>query len=430
VVVRMLVTSLLSALASATPPRLLVYVPTHLSDDHAACLTCWPAMLAHAPLLRTADVLVYAGGPAAAVPAARLSWESIVKALPNRNATIFFSTFNPGYQSGAKYAMHVALRSGWFGGYDWVVRMNPDVMVLNETELARPVSSAQYAGVFANCAHSHSCREPGCVRGIIQTDIFAVRPTAFDHGAFACWNTSSTRIKASRQHGGPLCDGRAEDQAKAAFRPIVMRGADYWLNPGKPSYKCRIDSHGLRHVNMRRPGDEQLCDARCSAWSAPSFRASDSSRPRRRRPLADSGSLARALDVTDSAAHVSAHQTNLSTDRHTARAPGCRRVEVVAEEASSRLALVPPAPLGRVAVVVAFCTANVSWLADAVQQLRDQGASSVEVSVYSKCGRTLDAAAAACCNVTLHTLPNVGRCDHTYAHYIAESYDKLPDSVA
>ena len=155
--------------------RLLLYLATHLSDDHAACLTCWPAMLAHAPLLRTADVLVYAGGPAAAVPAARLSWQSIVNALPNRNATIFFSVFNPGYQDGAKYAMHVALTSGWFDAYEWVVRINPDVMVFDESRLTLAMaglfgpSPGRYEGVFASCRRNKPCYGRGCEHGLIQT---------------------------------------------------------------------------------------------------------------------------------------------------------------------------------------------------------------------------------------------------------------------
>ena len=215
--------------------RLLLYLATHLSDDHAACLTCWPAMLAHAPLLRTADVLVYAGGPAAAVPAARLSWESIVNALPNRNATIFFSSFNPGYQDGAKYAMHVALTSGWFDAYEWVVRINPDVMVFDESRLTLAMaglfgpSPGRYEGVFASCRRNKPCYGRGCEHGLIQTgaslaavpqplsrafvtasslhatartdahrsplcapraDVLAVRPDVAPRDAFACWRTS------------------------------------------------------------------------------------------------------------------------------------------------------------------------------------------------------------------------------------------------
>jgi len=276
VVVRMLVTSLLSALASATPPRLLVYVPTHLSDDHAACLTCWPAMLAHAPLLRTADVLVYAGGPAAAVPAARLSWESIVKALPNRNATIFFSSFNPGYQDGAKYAMHVALTSGWFDAYEWVVRINPDVLVFDESRLTLAMaglfgpSPGRYEGVFASCRRNKPCYGRGCEHGLIQTDVLAVRPDVVPRDAFACWNSSVPRSDPECGFARNGAESHAEEQATRAFRPIVQRRADAWLNLNHTSGSlCRINTGGLRHVDThKRPSDRLLCAKACPVWKA------------------------------------------------------------------------------------------------------------------------------------------------------------------
>ncbi len=41
---------------------------------------------------------------------------------------------NPGYQEGAMLALSVAGGNRWFRPYDWVIRLNPDVLILTQME--------------------------------------------------------------------------------------------------------------------------------------------------------------------------------------------------------------------------------------------------------------------------------------------------------
>ncbi len=257
--------------------RVLLYVTTHLSIWHTDCMQCWPAMLARSPTLRTADVLVYAGA-STATDALRARWRDLLRGLPNPTGRIHFSDFNPGYESGASYAMHVALIGGWFDGYDWVVRLNPDVVVLDESLLVKLMRGG-HEGIFVNCGRLAGalenravCDGPGCTRGIIHTDFFAVRPDSLARDAFAGWNRSSVRVQSDGNAASTARAGKeslAEIRVTRAFRPIVERRADAWLNvePSKPA--CRVQEGGLRHAHPRaRHVDTMLCDARCSAWTS------------------------------------------------------------------------------------------------------------------------------------------------------------------
>ena len=259
--------------------RVLLYVTTHLSTWHTDCMQCWPAMLARSPTLRTADVLVYAGA-STATDALRARWRDLLRGLPNPRGRIHFSDFNPGYQSGASYAMHVALIGGWFDGYDWVVRLNPDVVVLDESLLVKLMRGG-HEGIFVNCGHLAGapenravCDGPGCTRGIIHTDFFAVRPDSLARDAFAGWNRSSVRLQSDGNAASWASTARAgteslaESRATRAFRPIVERRADAWLNAEPSRHACRVQEGGLRHAHPRdRHVDTMLCDARCSAWT-------------------------------------------------------------------------------------------------------------------------------------------------------------------
>jgi len=253
-------------------------------------------MLARAPLLSSADVLVYAGGPA--TDAQRTHWRELVRMLPTRNSTIVFNAFNPGYQSGAKYAMAIALRSGWFSAYDWIVRLNPDVMVWDEATLTGFMynKSASFDGVFANCGRKGCCGKkggcppygPGCTAALMHSDFFAVRPTMVRQDDFSCWNTSGgdTGIPPGARSDDVFTPdpsdpcakfmrgaaGHAEEQATRAFAPIVARRADAWLSASNPRMHCHIRAGGVYHMfegtrRREHKHDRLLCDADCSAWT-------------------------------------------------------------------------------------------------------------------------------------------------------------------
>ena len=71
-----------------------------------------------------------------------------------------------------------------------------------------------------------------------------------------------------------------------------------------------------------------------------------------------------------------------------------------------------------VTIVVAHCKESLEWLSSEIEELsRDYPQYVVrEVKIYSKCGRRVLHAPA---RSTIERLPNVGRCDHTYLHFLS-----------
>lgn len=127
--------------APRTAPRLLLFVTTALSALHLEFLRrCWPAAINASELLREAAVLVHGVGDARCgdeqtIPA---EWRRAAAALPAPAVGIFGET-NPGYAEGAMLAMRRAVERRWFAPqYEWVVRVQPDTLLLRGARLARP----------------------------------------------------------------------------------------------------------------------------------------------------------------------------------------------------------------------------------------------------------------------------------------------------
>ena len=72
----------------------------------------------------------------------------------------------------------------------------------------------------------------------------------------------------------------------------------------------------------------------------------------------------------------------------------------------------------KVHIVVSHCKSNLGWISDFTKGYEADIAS---IHVITKCGVPVEGAPD---NATLEVLPNVGRCDHTYAHYITTILDQ------
>jgi hypothetical protein len=118
---------------SWTRLRIAVYMTTHQSEQHLQFLEkCWPHATNHLPLLQHADLIYYYGRDPNATNTALEPPMRVLKQLQFHNITIR-QFENLGYQVGAKQAMVDAFEHGWFDGYDWIVRLNPDVLIRNDT---------------------------------------------------------------------------------------------------------------------------------------------------------------------------------------------------------------------------------------------------------------------------------------------------------
>lgn len=208
--------------------RLLLFVTSHLSLFHMKMLeTCWPLMMRDQTLRRAH---VHAFLTSHKVPP--------LQHLPN-NVTITHAN-NPGYQQGAKLAMHDPTQHLIMRRFDWVIRLNPDVIIYSMALLKEVMSDPSVDAIFANCGQSWGTVDPLCKKGCLgrktMSDFFAFRPKAL--------NLSQD----------PLHDVRAdaEDDAERFFRRIVMKGRERWLSSSHRTGWCRIKNTDVRHEHSMR----------------------------------------------------------------------------------------------------------------------------------------------------------------------------------
>jgi len=102
----------------------------------------------------------------------------LVESIFARTGIIIHVRHNPGYQEGAILALVEAYKKGWFGGYDWVVRVNPDVLIRNDTFLLQSMANNSISGIFDDCLDRPCDGGRNCVHRKIHTDFFAIRPAA------------------------------------------------------------------------------------------------------------------------------------------------------------------------------------------------------------------------------------------------------------
>ena len=87
-------------------------------------------------------------------------------------------------------------------------------------------------------------------------------------------------------------------------------------------------------------------------------------------------------------------------------------------------------PIKEVDVVVSLCKHDLTWLQEYIEGLRTLGAPVRNVTIYSKCGAVAPVANPLIeWSQTVVELPNVGRCDHTYAYHMAEKFWDLADAT-
>ena len=188
----------------------MLFVTTHMSVQHIWHLkSCWPPALQNSVLFNTADVTVYLNP----LEKERKEAMNILKhTFRDQNLTIHVRD-NPGYQEGAMAALSDATREGWFSGYDWVIRVNPDVIIRDDPNAT---------GLLINCRNSTNTRIAK-----INTDFFAIKPELLPSDAF---------LNPTRTTGRDAEDSFTNDSREA----ILNKGNQQWI-PGatSPDTACR-----------------------------------------------------------------------------------------------------------------------------------------------------------------------------------------------
>ena len=163
---------LLSRVQQPTPPhrlmRVVLYVTTHLSDAHAKLLLtpCWGddspvSFRRRHPALSAAHLHFF-------VPEERVAW--LRTHFPRASASSPRAGTDAGRQGGAVEAMANPSSRRLFRDFDWVIRLNPDVAVLDFSPFYAHMVSGQYDAVVGTCS-------PGWR---VLTDFTVFRPQAID----------------------------------------------------------------------------------------------------------------------------------------------------------------------------------------------------------------------------------------------------------
>ena len=162
--------------------KLLLYMTTHLPDTHIAFLPCWKDAIERLDLFKYADLMLYTS----AEPT-----EEQLEFLPFRNITIKKYT-NLGYQEGAVAAMvEPFLESpSWFDDYDWVMRVNADVLIRHDTWLMETMLNTSVDMIVHEC---WTDRRYG-TNPNLHSDFFAFRPRAVDRERLLATDRSNAEL--------------------------------------------------------------------------------------------------------------------------------------------------------------------------------------------------------------------------------------------
>jgi len=221
--------------ANSTDLSVAVYITTAGSEQHIGFLECQADLFRQLPRLSKADVIMYVTPLTNVSVAMKEMFTKLLEAWPQERKTIYYGD-NLGKQKGAMKASHDGFSSGWFDSYDWVIRINPDVVIHSESKLFSKMDNSANWGVFASCDSSTACRDrSGCIAHLrgrqTHTDFYAVRPGRIGKNAFANWASSDN----------------AERQATSAFAQIFNAKADAYIVERNRDAYCRVRGGGVWH---------------------------------------------------------------------------------------------------------------------------------------------------------------------------------------
>ena len=197
--------------------KLLIYMTTHLPQEHVAFLPCWNDAVQRLDIFKYADLMMYTSSEPAV---------EHLELLPFRNTTVKLYT-NPGYQSGAVQAMvdpFLDNETSWFDEYDWVIRVNPDVLIRADEWLMQTMLNTSVDMIVHECSSVNRYT----VNTHLHTDFFAFRPSAVDRDLL---------LQADRNH--------AETHFTAAFRHLYDAGRFIYVEGARNPMEgiCRIEGN-------------------------------------------------------------------------------------------------------------------------------------------------------------------------------------------
>jgi hypothetical protein len=195
--------------------KLAIYMTTHLSESQLLYLPCWNDAIQRMELFKYADLILYTSSQPTPEQLAL---------LPFRNTTIKLFE-NKGYQEGAVQAMLDPFMDNatWFDEYDWIIRLNPDVLIRHDAWLIETMMNTSIDGIFHDCLNRKTYT---CCTTDFHTDFYAFRPSAVNRSLI--W-TATRRA--------------AEPHMSESFRNIFDSGRFSFVEGGLNAQAglCRIE---------------------------------------------------------------------------------------------------------------------------------------------------------------------------------------------
>jgi hypothetical protein len=200
--------------------KIAVYMTSHLSEKHLKFLNlCWPYASGYLPLLRNSHLILYTSAEPQQDILDRMQFKSVTVRRyvdpPLGNETgISEETVK---QMGAKRAMMDPFlkENRWFDGYDWVIRLNPDVLIRRDTWIRQTMLNTSIDGIFIDYSKKRT-------KGV-HSDFYVFRPSAANDTALI-----------DNFHKRPT----AETHLYSGFRDTIRRKRVAWL----PGAKIRRES--------------------------------------------------------------------------------------------------------------------------------------------------------------------------------------------
>jgi hypothetical protein len=219
--------------------KVMLYVTTHMSAQHIWYLkSCWIPALQNSLLLRSSDVMVHLNPSNDTL---REEAKKLLKETFQNQMITIHDRSNLKKQAGAKAALEDAAKEGWFKGYDWVIRVNPDVIIRNDTYILDVMQNDPNAtAILINCAHFNP-QNPK-----VHTDFFAIKPGALAPNTFINSTIGNAELSFTN-------DIRAD---------IMNKGNHRWIENSEPKKGiCKAGYYRKedeRHVTHSHVGEDIL----------------------------------------------------------------------------------------------------------------------------------------------------------------------------
>jgi hypothetical protein len=261
--------------------NILLYITTHFSDQHVRYFhCCWPKLVTESPLISSAHILIAATN---STPVSETELEYLsdlfshnpsyqFRPLPSDEMTKCDRYKNESVRGNnplkkpvnykqclANQGVQVGFQHGWVYNtsrtlisssgsnahqhqssssvtFDWMIRINPDVLIRKSSWLLETMMSSQVQGIFAIC----NTRQ-------LHTDFFAVRPSSL-----LGTNTTSSSLLFSKM-GIKANKLNHERTAYREFKHMLQDNDKHRLlpdvDPSEGSCRVRGESASVYHVH-------------------------------------------------------------------------------------------------------------------------------------------------------------------------------------